>query len=301
MRARPCVPTPALDRARPRRGPRAPAPRRRAAFTPRVLDALVLLLLLVYAVPFFWQLLTSFKPDALLVRLPPLLPNRLTTVHYEAVIQQSLIPRALGNSLAVAGLTTLAAVALGLGAAYALARFPVPAKGAILLGVVAGTAFPQIAIVSPLYLALRALGLRDTWGGLILADVSFALPLVIWLLTGFIREIPLELDEAAALDGAGRLAILRFIVVPLVAPGLVSAALLTFLGSWNEFLFAYTFTAGESSRTVPVALALFPGVFEVPWGDIAAASILASLPPILIVVALQRFLVRGLLAGALRE
>lgn len=267
----------------------------------RVLDAVVLLLLAAYAVPFFWQLLTSFKTDAELTRVPPLLPSRVTTVHYQAVFGRSVIPRALGNSLAVAGLTTAAAVALGLGGAYALARLPVPGKNLLLLAVVAGTAFPQIAIVSPLYLLMRALGLRDTWTGLILADVSFALPLVLWLLTGFIREIPEQLEEAAALDGAGRLQILGRIILPLVAPGLGSAALLTFLASWNEFLFAYTFTATESSRTVPVALALFPGVFEVPWGDIAAASILASAPPIVIVVGLQRLLVRGLLAGALRE
>jgi ABC-type glycerol-3-phosphate transport system permease component len=261
---------------------------------------LVVLVLAGYAVPFFWQLLTSFKPDAELLRLPPLLPTRLTTVHYQAVFERSLMPRALANSLAVACLTTTAAVALGLLGAYALARFPVPGKRAILLGIVAGTAFPQIAIVSPLYLVMRALGLRDTWGALVLANASFALPLVMWLLTGFIREIPEELEEAASLDGAGRVATLRFIVLPLVAPGLASAALLTFLLSWNEFLFAYTFTASASSRTVPVALALFPGVFEVPWGDIAAASILASLPPIIIVIGLQRFLVRGLLAGASR-
>ncbi len=267
----------------------------------RVADVTVLILLAVYAVPFFWQLLTSFKPDALLLRLPPLVPAHLTTAHYEAVWGRSVIPRALGNSLAVAGLTTVLALVLGLFAAYALARLPVPGTRALLLGVVAGTAFPQVAIVSPLYLLIRALGLRDTWTALVLANTSFALPLVIWLLTGFIREIPEELEEAASLDGAGRRQILRWIVVPLVAPAMASVGLLTFLAGWNEFLFAYTFTASESSRTVPVALALFPGVFEVPWGDIAAASILASLPPVLIVIGLGRFLVRGLLAGALRE
>jgi multiple sugar transport system permease protein len=155
--------------------------------------------------------------------------------------------------------------------------------------------------VSPLYLLMRALGLRDTWTALVLANTSFALPLLIWLLAGFIREIPVELEEAAFLDGAGRLGALRRVVLPIVAPGVASAALLTFLASWNEFLFAYTFTATEASRTVPVALALFPGVFEVPWGDIAAASILASLPPLVIVVGLQRWLVRGLVAGAVKE
>jgi ABC-type glycerol-3-phosphate transport system permease component len=124
---------------------------------------------------------------------------------------------------------------------------------------------------------------------------------VLWLLAGFIREVPVDVEEAAALDGAGRLRVLLGVVLPLTAPGVVSAALLVFLMSWNEFLFAFTFTATEASRTVPVALALFPGIFEVPWGDIAAASMLASLPPIVIVVALQRWLVRGLTAGALRE
>ena len=267
----------------------------------RIADTAALIALAAYAIPFFWQLLTSFKPDALLLRLPPLVPARLTAAHYEAVWTRSVIPRALGNSLGVAAITTILALLLGLFAAYALARLPVPGARLLLLGMVAGTAFPQVAIVSPLYLLVRTLGLRDTWSALVLANTSFALPLVIWLLTGFIREIPEGLEEAAALDGADRLRILRWIIAPLAAPGMASVGLLTFLASWNEFLFAYTFTASEASRTVPVALALFPGVFEVPWGDIAAASILASLPPVLIVAGLGRFLVRGLLAGALRE
>ena len=264
-------------------------------------DAAVLALLLGYAVPFFWQLLTSLKPEAELMTLPPLLPSRLTWEHYRVVFEQSLMLRALANSAGVGAITTLLALTLGLGGAYALARFPVPGKTPLLLLIVAGTAFPQIATVSPLYLLVRALGLRDTWLALILANTSFALPLVIWLLTGFLREVPAELEEAAGADGATRLLAFRWVVLPLLAPGLASAALLTFLFSWNEFLFAYTFTATEASRTVPVALALFPGVFEVPWGDIAAASMLASLPPVALVAGLQRYLVQGLLAGALRE
>jgi multiple sugar transport system permease protein len=266
-----------------------------------ILDAVTLLALAAYAVPFFWQLLTSFKPEAELLRLPPLLPSRVTLEHYRVVLEQSLIPRALLNSVGIGALTTVLALTLGLPAAYALARVAVPGAGALLLAIVASTAFPQIATVSPLYLILRALDLRDTWTGLVLVHTSFALPLTIWLLAGFIREIPLEAEEAAAVDGAGPLGTLGWVVVPMLAPGLASTALLTFLFSWNEFLFAYTFTASEASRTVPVALALFPGVYEVPWGDIAAASMLASLPPVLIVVGLQRYLVRGLLAGSLKE
>ncbi len=267
----------------------------------RLRDGAVVAALAVYAIPFFWQLLTSLKPEAELMVLPPLLPSRLTWDHYRVVLEQSVMLRALVNSLGVGAITTLLALVLGLFGAYGIARYPLPGKGLLLLLIIGGTAFPQIATVSPLYLLMRALELRDTWLALILANASFALPLVIWLLTGFLQEIPVQLEEAAAVDGAGRARAFRWIVLPLLAPGLASAALLTFLFSWNEFLFAYTFTATEASRTVPVALALFPGVFEVPWGDIAAASILASVPPVALVVGLQRYLVRGLLSGAVRE
>ena len=264
-------------------------------------DAAVLLALAAYAIPFFWQLLTSFKPESELLRVPPLLPSRLTVSHYQVVIWQSLMPRALGNSLGIASITTILSLAAGVPAAYAVARLPRPGKRLLLLAIVASTAFPQIATVSPLYLLMRGLQLRDTRTGLVLVHASFALPLTIWLLAGFVREIPIEAEEAASVDGAGLVAMFRWVVIPLLAPGLASTALLMFLFSWNEFLFAYTFTVSEASRTIPVVLALFPGVFEVPWGDIAAASMLASLPPIVIVIALQRFLVRGLVAGAVKE
>ena len=264
-------------------------------------DGVVLLALALYAGPFFWQLLTSLKPEAELLRLPPLLPTSFTTEHYRVVLQQSPLPRALANSAGIAALTTALALLLGLPAAYALARLPVRGRRALLLGIVAGTALPQIATVSPLYLIIRGLGLRDTWTALVLAHTSFALPLTIWLLVGFIREIPRALEEAAAIDGADTRAAFRWVIGPLIAPGMASAGLLAFLFSWNEFLFAYTLTATEASRTAPVALALFPGVFEVPWADIAAASMLASVPMVLLALALQRYLVQGVIAGAVKD
>jgi multiple sugar transport system permease protein len=264
-------------------------------------DTLVLAALAAWATPFFWQALTSITPDAALMAVERMLTAPPTLAHYRAVLERSVMPQALGNSLGVAALTTLLALALGAPGAYALARLPVAGKRALLLAVVACTAFPQVTTVGPLFVMMRALDLRDTWTALVLANTAFALPLVLWLLAGFIREVPVALEEAAALDGAGRLASLRRIVLPLIAPGLASAGLLVFLASWNELLFAYTFTATEASRTVPVALALFPGLFEVPWGDVAAASMLASLPPIAIVAGLQRWLVRGLTAGAVRD
>jgi multiple sugar transport system permease protein len=246
-------------------------------------DVLVLAALALWALPFFWQAVTSLKPDTALMAVEQLLAAPPTLDHYRAVIGKSVMPAALANSLGVAALTTLLALLLGAPGAYALARLPVPGKRALLL------------------VLMRALELRDTWLALVLADTSFALPLVLWLVAGFVREVPVAVEEAAQIDGAGRLSALGRVVLPLIAPGLASAGLLVFLMSWNELLFAYTFTATEASRTVPVALALFPGVYEVPWGDIAAASMLASLPPIVIVAGMQRWLVRGLTAGALRD
>lgn len=264
-------------------------------------DALVVAALAVYAAPVAWQALTSLTPEAELLALGRAWPSRLTLEHYRAVLGESPLPRALVNSAGIAAATTLLATVLGALGGYALGRLRVPGRPALMLGIVMSTAFPAVATVAPLYLLVRALGLRDTWWAVILADTSFALPLMLWLVAGFMRELPRELEEAAFVDGAGRLGALRHVVLPAAAPGVAAGAVVTFLFAWNEFLFAYTFTATEASRTVPVALALFPGVFEVPWGDIAAAALLASAPPVLIVVFLQRHLVRGLLSGALKE
>ena len=267
----------------------------------RWLERLVLLALVGYATPIIWQALTSLRPDSELLLQPAAWTGRLTLAHYRNVFAESLLPRALWNSAGTALATTAIASALGILGAYALARLPVPGRRPLMLAVIMGTAFPAIATVAPLYLIVRTLGLRDTWWAVILADSSFALPLTLWLLTRFIRELPAELEEAAFVDGAGRVAALRYVIFPAIAPGAASAALLTFLFAWNEFLFAYTFTATEASRTVPVALALFPGVFEVPWGDVAAAAMVASLPPAGIVFGLQRYLVLGLLSGGVKE
>jgi ABC-type glycerol-3-phosphate transport system permease component len=260
----------------------------------------VIATLAVYALPVVWQLVTSFRPDADLLA-GTLGPGNVTAAHYANVLVRSPLPRALVNSAGVALVTTALAIVLGAAGAYALARLPVPGRRSLMLAIVMGTAFPAIATVAPLYLIVRALGLRDTWWAVILAHTSFALPLALWLLAGFVRELPREMEEAAWVDGASRVGSLRHVVFPAIAPGIVATAVVTFLASWNEFLFAYTFTATEASRTAPVALALFPGVFEVPWGDLAAAAVLTSLPPIAIVFALQRHLVRGLLAGSLKE
>ena len=201
---------------------------------------------------------------------------------------------------AVASASTLLSIGAGSLAAFGLAKLRVRFKGPILLFVLAASMFPPIATVSPLYLIIRALGLRDTWTALIMTYTSFSLPLSVWVLTHFFHKIPDDLYRASRIDGCGPFQSFRRIMLPLALPGVVTAAVLVFIFSWNEFLFALTFTATPASRTIPVAIALFPGLHEVPWGDIAAASVIVTAPLIVLVFVFQRRIVEGLTAGAVK-
>jgi ABC-type glycerol-3-phosphate transport system permease component len=166
--------------------------------------------------------------------------------------------------------------------------------------VLAVAMFPQISIVSPLFLLLRALGWIDRYPGLVLPYLSFSLPLAIWLLTGFFRQLPAEIEEAARVDGASRLRVLIEIVLPLSAPALATTAILTLLYCWNEFLFALAFTVSPERHTVPVAVALFRGQYQVPWGQVLAAAVVSTAPVALLVLAFQRRIVQGLSSGAMK-
>jgi ABC-type glycerol-3-phosphate transport system permease component len=191
-------------------------------------------------------------------------------------------------------------VTIGSICAYALARLRFRGK-ALLLGVIlAVSMFPQIAVVSPLFLLLRSLRLINTYPGLILPYLTFAMPLAVWLLVGYFRQLPSELEEAAMVDGAGRLRAFREVIVPLALPGIAATAILTFVYSWNEFLFALSFTLGPERQTVPVAIALFRGQYQVPWGQVLAAAIVATTPVAVLVLAFQRRIVQGLTAGAVK-
>lgn len=250
--------------------------------------------------PLFWQILTSLKPDAELTQLPPVLPAHSTLSHYLAVFTGTSFLRIIANSALVAFLSTLIAVAVGSLAAFGLAKLRVRLKGLILLFILSASMFPPIATVSPLYLIIRSLGLRDTWGALIVTYTTFSLPLSIWVLTHFFRGIPDELYRASRLDGCSPFQSFIRIMLPLAAPGIFTTAILVFIFSWNEFLFALTFTATQKSRTIPVAIALFPGLHEVPWGDIAAASVIATMPLVLLVFVFQRRIIEGLTVGAVK-
>jgi ABC-type glycerol-3-phosphate transport system permease component len=262
--------------------------------------AVLTLLVLASALPFYWAVVSSFTPEARLFESPSLFPRQLVLDHYRILFTERNFWVPIRNSLIVAGTTTLFCVAIGGLCAYALARLEFRGK-ALLLGLVLAVGmFPQISVVSPLYLVLRALRLINTYPGLVLPYLTFAMPLTIWLLVGFFRQLPAELEEAAMVDGAGRMRAFREVIVPLALPGLATTAILTFVYSWNEFLFALSFTLGPERQTVPVAIALFRGQYQVPWGQILAAALVATAPVTVLVLLFQRRIVQGLTAGAVK-
>ena len=268
---------------------------------PRGLTLSALLLVGVFCLgPVLWQTVTSLKPDQDLVRLPPLLPERVTTVHYDRVLLKSSLPRSLANSVVVAASATVTAIVVGAFCAFALARLPIAGKSVILGVALVTSMFPPIAVISPLYLLMRELGLRDTLVAVGLTHAVYSLPLAVWLLTSFFQQLPKELYQAARIDGCTPLQALLTVMFPLARPGLAVAALLVFIYSWNEFMFALTLTASDTTRTAPVAVALFPGLYEIPWGDLAAASLVVTLPVAGLAVAFQRHIIAGLTAGSVK-
>ena len=262
--------------------------------------AALAVLLAAGAFPLYWMIVASVTPEAALFGALTLWPRDVTLEHYRALFGERDFWVPIRNSLIVAGSTTILCVTVGALAAYALARLRFQWKRTILAFILAVTTFPQIAIVSPLYMLLRSLGLIDTYPGLVLPYVTFAMPLAIWLLVGFFRQMPDDLEDAARVDGATRWQGFVRIIIPLSAPALAATAILVFLYCWNEFLFALSFTLGPDRQTVPVAIALFRGQYQVPWGEILAAAVVATIPVALIVLAFQRRIVQGLTAGAVK-
>lgn len=269
--------------------------------TRRVLFLLLLVILVLWSVaPLAWQVITSLKSAAELETVPPLLPSAPTFLHYREVFASGNFPRLMLNSAIVAGCTTVLSLAIGSAAAFALAKLPVPFRGAIMAFILSASMFPPIATVSPLYLLIRGLGLRDTLTGLILTYTTFSLPLAVWILTRFFREIPDELYHAARVDGCTNLSAFVRIMLPLSAPGLLTTAILVFVAAWNEFLFALTFTATPRARTVPVGIALFTGAHELPWGELCAAATVVTLPLVAVLFVFQKQIVEGITSGAVK-
>jgi multiple sugar transport system permease protein len=251
--------------------------------------------------PFYWLVNISLKtgPD---LSGSAVVPPNPTLNNYKSIFQNDDFVHALFNSAVVSLVTTALALVVGSFCAYALARLKFPAKFALLALVLSITTFPPIAIATPVFKLWTDIGLFNTLPGLIIPYLTFALPLAIYILVSFFKEIPKDLEEAALVDGATRFTAFRKVVIPLAAPGLATAGILTFIAAWNEFLFAVTLTSTPKARTVPAAIAFFTGSteFEEPLGTIAAASVVISVPLIFLVLFFQKRIVAGLTAGAVK-
>lgn len=271
-------------------------PKQRVAWT------IGIALVVIYAlVPVLWIASLSFKPTTDL-HDGHFIPRNWTLDNYRGIFQTSEFTRALINSIGIGLITTLLAVIVGTMAAYAIARLEFPGKSVILGVSLLIAMFPQVSLVSPLFDIERKLGLFDTWPGLILPYITFALPMAIFILSSFFREIPRELEKAAQMDGATPFQAFRLVVAPLAIPGIVTAAILVFIFAWNDFLLAVSLTSTEAARTAPAAMANFTGSsqFEEPTGSIAAAAIVITIPIVIFVVIFQRRIVAGLTSGAVK-
>jgi multiple sugar transport system permease protein len=264
--------------------------------------ALAVLLIIAFCLfPFYWLINTSLKTGADLSSSAAFPPNP-TLRNYESIVQNDDFILALRNSAIVAISTTVISLTIGAFAAYALARLRFPRKFLLLAIFLSISTFPPIAIAAPVFKLWTDTGLYNSFIGLILPDLTFTLPLTIYILTSFFREIPRELEEAALVDTATHFQAFRYVIAPLAAPGLVTAGLLAFIWVWNEFLFAITLTSTPERRPVPAAIAFFTGSqqFEVPLGTISAASVVVTIPLIAAVLFFQKRIIAGLTAGAVK-
>jgi len=276
---------------------------------------ILILAIFVYALfPFYWALRSAFTPDSQLFETPVhYFPSHPTLQHFREALSSNIFQRALLNSTLVAGSVTLISLAIGSIAAYALGRFRFRGKSFVLYLMLSMTIFPQIAILGALYTMFSGFHivgpidfpkLYDTPWALVFSYLIFTLPFTVWVLTSFMRALPGDLEEAAYVDGATPLQVFWKVLLPLIAPGLVTTGLLAFIAAWNEYLYAISFIQSPSHYTVPVAIVTFQGAsgnaFQTPWGTLMAATVVVTLPLIAATLVLQRRILAGLTAGAVK-
>ncbi|MCA1772205.1 MAG: carbohydrate ABC transporter permease [Halomonas sp.] len=262
----------------------------------------LIVLIMVYAVfPFYYAVITSFKPSSELFRVE-LWPSSWHLDNYIQILTEASFLRAILNSIVVAISVVFIALLLGITASYALVRVRFRGRSTVLLVILGVSMFPQVAVLSGLFEVIRGLGLYNNPAGLILSYIIFTLPFTVWVLTTFMKQLPMELEEAAIMDGATPWITITKVFLPLMWPAMATTGLLAFIAAWNEFLFALTFTLTDTQRTVPVAIALLSGgsAHELPWGPIMAASVVVTVPLVVLVIIFQRRIVSGLTAGAVK-
>lgn len=265
------------------------------------LYALVLIIVVFSVFPFYYAIVTSFATGTQLF-VVNYWPQEFNWANYESVLGGRNFIRSILNSLFIASTTVVFALFLAVTASYALARVRFRGRATLLLMILAVSMFPQIAVLAGLFELIKFLGIFNTPWAMIVSYTIFTLPFTVWILTTFMRELPIEIEEAAIVDGATPWVIITQVFLPLLWPALVTTGLLAFIGAWNEFLFALTFTSSETTRTVPVAIALLSGASqqEIPWGPIMAASVIVTVPLVVLVLIFQRKIVAGLTAGGVK-
>lgn len=271
-------------------------------FTKWVLFYLLVVFIVVVSVfPFYYAILTSFKSGTALFQIN-YWPTDFSLNNYFNVLNTGSFPRNLLNSVFISAVTVLLALFLAITASFALSRVRFRGRGLLLMTILGVSMFPQMAVLAGLFELIRFLGIYNTPWALVFSYTIFTLPFTVWVLTTFMRDLPVEIEEAAIVDGATPWVIITRVFMPLMWPALVTTGLLAFIGAWNEFLFALTFTANNDTRTVPVAIALLSGStqYEIPWGNIMAASVIVTVPLVILVLIFQRKIVSGLTAGGVK-
>ena len=263
--------------------------------------ALVVIIVVVSVFPFYYAIVTSFKSGTSIFQVD-YYPTSLSPANYVAVLSQGSFPRNVMNSLFISTTVVVLSLFLAVTAAYALSRIPFRGRGLLLMTILSVSMFPQIAVLAGLFELVRAAGIYNSPLALIFSYMIFTLPFTVWVLTTFMRDLPVEIEEAAIVDGASPWVIITKVFLPLLWPALVTTGLLAFIAAWNEFLFALTFISNNEQRTVPVAIALLSGAtqFEIPWGIIMAASVIVTVPLVALVLIFQRKIVAGLTAGSVK-
>lgn len=263
--------------------------------------ALVAVIVVVAVFPFYYAVITSFKQGTELFRVN-YLPTDVTWDNYIAVFKQGTFGINILNSVFIATMVVFLSLLIAITAAYALSRVQFAGRTALLLSILSVSMFPQIAVLAGLFEVIRAMGIYNTPWSLIFSYTIFTLPFTVWVLTTFMRDLPVEIEEAAIVDGATPWQVIIKVFMPLMWPALVTTGLLAFIAAWNEFLFALTFVSKETTRTVPVAIALLSGnsQYEIPWGTIMAASVTVTVPLVILVLIFQRKIVAGLTAGGVK-
>jgi multiple sugar transport system permease protein len=278
--------------------------------SPFIRSVLLLVYLVITLTPILWLFISTIQPQVSLLRVPAqVIPESVTIQNYFDIFKpaafgdnsgQSTFFLALQNSVIVTLGTTLMACVFGTMAAYAFARLNIPAKRTLLLVVLGSQLLPAISLIIPLYRMFKTAGLLDTLFALILAYSTFSIPFVVWIMAGYFQSVPIELEEAARIDGASRFGAFVRIALPLAAPGLGATAIFTMLNAWDEFFFALIFTSTYASKTVPVAIAEFIGRHSVNWGLLVTGGFIASLPPLILSLLFYRYIVSGITAGGLK-